>query len=151
MMKRNITLKKNAYFTVETALVLPLVMGALILTVFLFLFQYDRCLLEQDVNILAIYAGTAMAESVEKLEATVHRRTSKVSMEKYVAWEMNDLQVIVKGNRVSVRGGGQLTLPLPEWNFFGKENVWETQTLRETQRITPAAYIRLYRKVRGGE
>lgn len=150
-MKENISLKRNAYFTVEAALVLPLVMGALIITVFLFVFQYDRCLLEQDMNILAICAGTAMAESREELEASVRRKASEVFMDKYVAWEMKDMQVIVKGSRVSVKGGGCLTLPLPEWNFFGKENVWEAQTLRETLRITPTDYIRLYRKIRGGE
>lgn len=144
-------MKQNAYFTVEAALVLPLVTGALILTVFLFVFQYDRCLLEQDMNMLAVCAGTATAESREELETIVKRKASEVFMDKYVAWEMNELQVTVKGDKVSVRGGGCLTLPLPEWNFFVKENVWGARTLRETLRISPADYIRLYRKITGGE
>lgn len=153
-MKRNVSLKentssrKNAYFTVEAALVLPLVIGALIFTVFLFIFQYDRCLLEQDINMLAVCAGTATAENSEALERIIRKKASEVFMDKYAAWTMSDLQIAVKGNGVSVRGGGYLTLPLPEWNFFREENEWGAQALRETLRISPADYIRLYRKIK---
>lgn len=142
-------MKQNAYFTVEAALVLPLVMGMLILTVFLFVFQYDRCLLEQDMNMLAVCAGTARAESGEELETIVRRRISELYMDKYVAWEMKEQQITVEGHKVSVRGEGCLTLPV--WNVLGKENVWGAGTFRETLRISPADFIRLYRKIKGGE
>lgn len=138
----------NAYFTVEAALVLPLVMGSLIVTVFLFVFQYDRCLLEQDINRLAVCAGTAAAENSEELEAIIRKKSSEIFMDKYAAWKMNELQITVKGSKVSVRGGGYLTLPLPEWNFFREENEWGTRVLRETMRISPADYIRLFRKIK---
>lgn len=148
LLKKNTPLRENAYFTVEAALVLPLVIGALIFTIFLFIFQYDRCLLEQDINMLAVCAGTAMAENSEALEEIIRKKASEVFMDKYAAWTMSDLQIAVKGNRVSVRGGGYLTLPLPEWNFFREENEWGARTLRETLRISPADYIRLYRKIK---
>lgn len=141
-------MNKNAYFTVEAALVMPLVMGALIFTVFLFIFQYDRCVLEQDINILAVCVGTATAEDSEELEAVIRQKTSEIFMDKYVAWVMNELQINVKGDRVNVRGGGYLALPLPEWNFFREKNEWGARTLRETLRISPADYIRLYRKIK---
>lgn len=141
-------MNKNAYFTVEAALVMPLVIGALIFTVFLFIFQYDRCVLEQDINILAVCAGTATAEDSEELEAIIRKKTSELFMDKYVAWVMSELQITVKGDGVSVRGGGYLALPLPEWNFFREENEWRARTLRETLRISPADYIRLYRKIK---
>ncbi|MCM1192984.1 MAG: hypothetical protein NC123_08185 [Butyrivibrio sp.] len=146
-MKENIS---NAYFTVEAALVLPFVTSALIFAVFLFVFQYDRCLLEQDINMLALCAGTAAAENSEELETIIRRKASELSMDKYAAWTMNELQIGVKGDRVSVRGGGYLALPLPEWNFFREENQWETRVLRETLRISPADYVRLYRKIKDG-
>lgn len=147
-LKENTLSGENAYFTVEAALVLPLVTGALIFTVFLFIFQYDRCLLEQDINMLAVCAGTATAEDSKELEEILRRKASEVFMDKYAAWTMSDLQIAVKGDRVSVRGGGYLTLPLPEWNFFREENEWEARTLRETLRISPPDYIRLYRKIK---
>lgn len=152
-MKDNVSAKespsRNAYFTVEAALVLPLVIGALIFAIFLFFFQYDRCLLEQDINMLAVCAGTTAAENSGELEAVIQRKASELFMDKYIAWTMDELQIAVKGDRVSVRGGGYLTLPLPEWNFFREEDEWGVQTLRETLRTSPADYVRLYRKIKG--
>lgn len=143
--------EQNGYFTVEAALVLPLVMGALIFTVFLFIYQYDRCLLEQDMNLLAVCGGTAAAESEGELETSIRKKTSELYADKYAAWEMKELQVTVKSGKVSVTGEGILRLPLPEWNFFGKENLWGARVCRETRRISPADYVRLYRKLKGGE
>lgn len=143
-------MKENAYFTVEAALVLPIVMSALILTVFLFVFQYDRCLLEQDVNMLAVYAGTVTAGSRNALETAVRERATGILADKYAAWKAEELQVVVTGDKVSVRGRGSLTLPVPEWNLFGDENTWSAGIHRETRRISPADFIRLYRKIKGG-
>lgn len=144
-------MKQNAYFTAEAALVLPLVMGAVIFTVFLFIFQYDRCLLEQDMNMLAVWAGTAPAENAGDLETIIRRKTSEISQDKYIVWETDALQITVKGDEVTVDGGGSLTFPLPEWNFFETGNVWSARTRRETLRISPADFVRLYRKITGGE
>lgn len=144
-------MKRDAYFTVEAALVLPMVMSALILTVFLFLFQYDRCLLEQDMNMLAVCAGTVTAENRDALEKSIRESAAGISADKYVAWKMEELQAVVNGDKVSVRGRGSLILPVPEWNLFGKENTWSAGGQRETRRISPADYIRLYRKIKGGK
>lgn len=148
IMKRDIMKRAvKAYFTVEAALVLPLVIGALIVTVSLFLFQYDRCLLEQDINMLTVWAGTVTAESSEELEAAIRGRASELSMDKYAAWTMDELQIQVRGDLVSVKGGGHMTPPLPEWDFFSKRSCWEARALRETMRISPADHVRLYRKL----
>ncbi len=150
-MKNKFMMRQNAYFTVEAALVLPLVMAALMLTVFLFCFQYNRCLVEQDANMLAVCAGTAMAGNGEELAAAVRGRAAQISSDKYVAWEMTRQEASVKGRNVSVICAGRMTFPLPEWNFFVQEEVWCAQVLRETLRVSPADYIRLYRKIKGGK
>lgn len=49
--------KKNAYFTVEAALVLPIVIAALLFVIYMMLFQYDRCLLEQDMGAIALWGA----------------------------------------------------------------------------------------------
>ena len=38
----------SAYMTVEAALIIPIVMGSILFVVYMMLFQYNRCLLEQD-------------------------------------------------------------------------------------------------------
>lgn len=40
----------RAYFTVEAAVLYPVVLGVVLLMMYLLFFQYDRCLLEQDMG-----------------------------------------------------------------------------------------------------
>ncbi len=144
-------MKENAYFTVEASLVMPLVLSALILTVFLFVFQYDRCVMEQDMNLLAIYMGSVTAEDEDELRAAAQRKVSEISADKYVAWQISEMRVTVKGNKVHTRGSGSLTFPVPSWNFFHDENVWSAGVHREARRISPEDFVRLFRKIKGGK
>ena len=52
--KRFFCKKAGAYLTVEAALILPMVLGVIILVIYLLFFQYDRCLMEQNVGKLAL-------------------------------------------------------------------------------------------------
>ena len=51
--------RKNykAYFTVEAAVLYPIVLGVIVLMTYLLFFQYDRCLLEQDMGRAAVRSG----------------------------------------------------------------------------------------------
>lgn len=139
--------RSGAYFTVEAAIVFPFVTGALILTVFLFFFQYDRCLLEQDVSLLTLYAAGVEADRVQDAAELIGRRAAELSKEKYVAWESDELQIILEKSGVSISGAGRLTFPLPGWNFFNGDNEWMTGVSREAARLSPADFIRIYRRI----
>lgn len=143
--------KENAYFTVEAALVLPLVMGALLLTIFLFVFQYDRCLMEQDAGLLVLYAATLEAENGEEATMLLNGRASELYWDKYVAWEMEKLQINREKNEVRIEGEGKLTFPVPGWNFFNGNNVWRAKVLHRAVQFSPVDFIRMYRRIQGGE
>lgn len=140
----------NAYFTVEAALVLPLVMGAMIMGLYLFCYQYDRCILEQDIGSLLIYS-CAMAEenadSTEDIRENIELRAGALNRKKYAAWELTGLDIKIEKNRISLTGQGQLTFPVPGWNFWNKDNVWEAKVSYDSGRLSPVYYIRQYRKV----
>lgn len=140
----------NAYFTVEAALVLPLVMGAMIMGLYLFCYQYDRCILEQDVGSLLIYScalATENAGSTEDIRENIELRAGALNHTKYVAWELTALDIKIEKNRISLTGQGQLTFPVPDWNFWNKDNVWEAKVSYDSSRLSPVYYIRQYRKV----
>ena len=139
--------RSNAYFTVEAAIIFPLVTGALILMVFLFVFQYDRCLLEQDVSLLTLYAATLEADNAQDAAELIRRRAAELSKEKYIAWEPDELQITLKESGVRISGAGRLTFPLPGWNFFNGENEWKVNVLRESAQLSPADFIRIYRRI----
>ena len=49
----------TAYFTVEAAMVFPIVLSTVLFIIYTMFFQYDRCLLEQDIGVIAL-RGAAM-------------------------------------------------------------------------------------------
>lgn len=141
--------KQNAYFTVEAALILPLVMSAVLMEIFLLMFQYDRCVLEQDVNRMTICAAAVAGDTTEELEQKIRSRMRTVSMEKYLAWNMEKFQLEMVRGKVEVSGGGSFELPLPEWNLFTGESAWSAEVKRKAIKVSPTDFIRLYRKVKG--
>ena len=59
---------KNAYFTVEAALVFSITISVILFVVYLLLFQYDRCLLEQDMGAMALWGSRVEASDGMSLE-----------------------------------------------------------------------------------
>ncbi|MCQ2540427.1 MAG: hypothetical protein MJ114_08305 [Acetatifactor sp.] len=139
-------MKRNAYFTVEAALVFPLVLSALLMTVYLFLFQYDRCLLEQDMQLLALYAADIRTEDA----ADVQKRVQDLYLDKYAAWTMprENIKVTIKGAEVICSGSGELRLPIPGWNLFSDRKFYLHEYSCKLARTDPVGSIRLYRKLK---
>lgn len=140
----------EAYFTVEATLVLPLVMGAILLEVYLFCYQYDRCLMEQDMGSLVLWCNEIRlenADTVEKQKEKIKSRTSEIYRDKYAAWDLTAVNVQLEKNRVSVIGRGQLTFPVPGWNLWNNINLWESEAVYESKSISPVFYIRQLRKL----
>ncbi len=134
---------QNGYFTVEAALVFPVALGTVLFVVYMMLFQYDRCLLEQDLGALALWGSQAEAESEAELKTLLQKRTADMYWDKYAVWEMNTLDVRLEKNRISVTGEGQLTFPVPGINFWNRDNVWEAEAAYSFWRISPVDFVRL--------
>lgn len=140
--------RENAYLTVEAALVFPLVMGMILLVVYLLLFQYDRCLLEQDLGAMALWGGQVEEDDTAALEQRVQTRMAELYREKYVAWEFESLDANLNKNRFSVKGRGRLSFPVPGFNFWGSGNVWEAGADYGYSRFSPVNFIRICRKAK---
>jgi len=138
--------KENAYFTVEAALILPVVLGTLFLVIYLLLFQYNRCLMEQDLGALAMWGSSVEAADAASLEEKTKMRMAEMYREKYVAWEFTTLDVALEKNSFCADGTGRLAFPVPGINFWSAENVWKTESRYSFRRMSPAAFIRLCRR-----
>lgn len=140
---------RNAYFTVEAALVLPIVMSAMLLEIYLFCFQYDRCLLEQDAGSLLLWSSDAIRniEETDALKKQMQIRTAEVYADKYVAWDITAMDITLDKNHIKVSGQGSLTFPVPPWNIWNDTNLWETEAVYKSNRQSPVFYIRQYRKL----
>lgn len=141
--------KVSAFFSVEAAMILPLAIGAVLLAVSLFIFQYDRCLMEQDLAAQALKAAAAEAGTGEELAEKIRQQTAGLYRNKYVAWDILMLEIKMKKGIVEAVGKGEFRFPVPGWNFWNRENIWSVQTEYKAHRISPVSFIRNCRKLKG--
>ena len=141
--------EKNAYFTVEAALVLPMVISGMLLGIYLFCYQYDRCLLEQDMGSLVLWGSTEAenAGDAAELKRQLQRRAAELYLDKYVAWEMTSVEINLKNDRIDVAGGGNFTFPVPQWNLWNDSSRWKADASLQCARQDPVFFIRQFRKL----
>lgn len=141
-MNRVMNKKADAFFSVEAAMIIPLTVSAILLAVSLFVFQYDRCLMEQDMAAQALKAATVEAMTTEELTEKIQMQTAGLYRNKYVAWDIIMLEVKMKKGIVEAVCEGKLRFPMPGWNFWNSENIWNARTGYKAHRINPVTFIR---------
>ncbi len=139
---------RNAYFTVEAALVFPVVTGTILFVIYSMLFQYDRCILEQDMGAMALWGSLEEDRDTAALEEKVQRRMAELYRDKYVTWRFTAMNASLDKNYFSVQGAGEFTIPLKGWNFPGIGEVWGAKADYGYSRLAPVAFIRLCHKFR---
>ena len=138
----------NGYFTVEAAMVFPVALGTVLFIVYMLIFQYDRCLLEQDMGALALWGSRVRAESSAELRSLIQKQTNEIYKDKYAVWKMLVLDVKLEHNRFTATGKGQLAFPVPGMNFWNRENVWTAEAEYGFWRILPTDCVRLCNRVK---
>lgn len=138
----------DAYMTVEAALVFPVVMGSILFVIYTMLFQYDRCLLEQDTGAIALWGSLAEAADTAELESKIQKRMSEMYRDKYMMWRFQTLEASLDKNCFSVNGAGQLSFPFAGLNYWGSGNTWGVQAGYGYNRLEPVTFIRICRKAR---
>lgn len=149
--KMEYEMRQNAFFSLEAAIIVPLAIAAILLAVSLFVFQYDRCLMEQDVAVQTVKAASVEAKSNEELADKVRLQTAGLYRNKYVAWDMILLDIKIKKGIIEAAGEGVFRFPLPGWNPWNEDNVWNARAGYKAHRLSPVTFIRNCRKiVQGG-
>lgn len=141
--------QENAYFTVEAAMVMPIVIFTIVMLVYLLFFQYNRCLMEQDMGALALKGCSIQEDDKEALMQTLGYYANKTDKDKYVMWNMNDAEIKLETDKIEVLQKGGLIFP---FSGFMKEvdTRWDTVAVYKNQRINPVDFIRMYSKLTGG-
>ena len=142
--------KVQAYFTVEAAMIIPVVISVILFIIGLWFFQYDRCLLEQDMGALALKGSAMNAEDKTEAAEQVKDWQSRISRDKFVLWNQKDMEIKLEKDTIAVRGSGELEFPFAGMDFWGNA-VWRAQARYENHRIDPALFVRNYRRIVEGE
>ncbi len=131
----------KAYFTVEAACILPIVFGVYVFLIYGMFYQYDRCLLEQDVALLVL--RTQWEDDRKSVLSGDRMRES----ESYLAFEWGENVLKKEQGEILAQARGTVIMPfkgLMPWN--GKDD-WELKASYTCVEIKPTEWIRLKQKM----
>lgn len=136
------------YFTVEAALILPMVL--LILTTMLFMgfYSYDRCILEQSAYEAALRGSSNRLSTQEEAFAEAESAAQSLLTEKVFAVSGLTYTVTVTQKSVTVAYECNVNVPFISWLSEYLENVdFNICVAKTVPRSRPVEKIRLIRKV----
>lgn len=133
--------KVDGYFTVEAAMVLPIVLGTIVAVVYLLIFQYNRCLMEQDVGALALRGAVMQTQDGKERIRLMRQDAEGFYKEKYIAWRSGEVKLRQEKGRLYAEWSGEMELPFCER--------FSVQTSYENHIVSPIFFVRNYRKLRG--
>ncbi|MBE5874472.1 MAG: hypothetical protein E7287_08710 [Lachnospiraceae bacterium] len=133
----------RAYLTVEAAMVVPVVIGTIVFLIYMMFYQYNRCLLEQDVGVLAVRSVAMQEKDKTTLAVKLNEEAATLDNEKYVAWIMGEPDISIKGTITGISRMGGLVLT--------SGDLWKTQAVFESEQISPTFLVRSCRKIMGGK
>ncbi len=134
----------DAYFTVEAAVLYPLVLGVIVLMIYLLFFQYDRCLLDQDMGRAAVIAGSRWMEKKEELNRQLQKKEMFFDKSKYIAWETELPLWKLEENHVTVEQSGRLKYPFA--GMGTEQKYWSARASFQAERNNPVVHVRKYQK-----
>ena len=137
--------ESDAYFTVEAAILYPIILSVILLMTYLLLFQYDRCLLEQDIGKATVLSGSKWTLTKEQLNDYMQKKALHFDEEKYIAWENEDPLWKLEKNDVILEKTGRL-----RYSFAGMgtlEKYWSAKASFQVDRISPVFWLRRSRNV----
>lgn len=134
----------RAYFTVEAAVLYPVVLGVVILMMYLLFFQYDRCLLEQDMGKAAVRGGSRWMQKKEEVSRQLQEKDLFFDTEKYIAWESELPTWRLEKNQVTVEQTGRM--PYPFSTISGAPGYWSAKATFQVNRNSPVNILRTWRR-----
>ena len=105
----------NAYFTVEAALILPLVMLFTTMMIFLAFYSYDRCIMEQSAYEAAICGASNHIKEAKIAQKEVKKAAAGLIEGKLFAISDVTCEVKVNANDVIVSYSGNVNMPFVTW------------------------------------
>lgn len=140
MKEKEMRFAAEAYFTVEAAMIIPVVLSIIVMIIYLSFYLYDRCVMAQDCYVLSY------RQSIEK------GNTDRVGGEEIRSqfgeklFMLSGLETEAsKGGTIEVKGNAQMEPPLFGLSFFEEENLWRIGVGRKAKKTDPP---KDYRRVR---
>lgn len=138
--------EKNAYFTVEASMLMPLILGGIIFVIYLGIYLYNVSTLKQASYIAALRGSQLNGVSGEQIKHYTEQQLNKLLEDQVLAKERLKMQVLVTSSKVKVNISTKITMPFA--GFISKTiGFWEIENEAEADRLNPVDIIRNVRKI----
>lgn len=136
------------YFTVEAALVLAVVFPVLFFLMSWMFLVYNRCQLEQDLEVLAL-RGALCGGSKEERAAEIKRQEKTLSTERFVFLEREETRIELKGNQLRLKQSATMNIWGGRLLKAGGKNKLKAECINHCRDV--AFFLRACRKVKQGK
>lgn len=137
----------DGYFSVEAALVMPIVLTTIAFVIYLLLFTYNRCLAEQDIGIV-VFRGVISEEDNEAKMAAMRKGYREIYQDKYFAWHWGEPDFLVGRGKVSVEQTGSMETLFPRLDI-PEASLWKTDINYRNEICNPVTFVRRISKLTG--
>lgn len=107
--------RENGYFTVEAALIFPMVLLFTVMMIFLAFYSYDRCVLEQSAYEAALRGTGNHIKNAQEAYEQAYEAAGRLVEEKLFAMHDFEYEVSVSAEFVTVRYQCVVNMPLMGW------------------------------------
>jgi hypothetical protein len=106
--------------------------------------------MEQNAGVLALRGCTQQITDKEELVRYLAAQSGQTD-DRYLAWSMNQADISLSGNFVTVTQSGQLRFPFGTFLSWQGEGAWNSEIKYRNYRIRPVTFVRNCRKIMGGK
>ena len=140
--------EEQAYMTVEASLVLPTVIGGIIFILYLGIFLYNYCTINQTAYIAALRGIQIKNVSTDEIDNYVKKQIDELLFQNILAREEVKKEVRTSIGKVTVKMSTDVNIPFSDL-LSAKIHIWEIETEGYANRVNPIEIIRGVRKING--
>lgn len=129
----------RAYFTVEVTLVMPMIIGSILFIIGFLLFWYNRCLMEQDLNMLVVKGSQIREDDPEKYMEELRDWQQENFGEKYYGWIDEGMEYSREQNKIRLNKRGKMILG---------DRVWKAEATGTASQINAPVFLRVCRRAK---
>ena len=143
---RKKTWSLDGSYTVEMALLFPLILGVLLFSMGLTFYLYDLCVLDINANLAAL-EGQKYVDMSEGNRKKKIRERAEEAKDSLIAIEKLSVSVQTKGEKISVVYSGEYTFPIVNLFLNGNRKKEVVSVQAESVIQNAVEWIRTVRKV----
>lgn len=131
----------KAYMTLEASMLMPMILGGIVFTLYLGFYLYNVCLLQQVAYTAALRGSLIKEGSNEQIEEYTKNELNELLSSRLLAIKEWEGRVEVSSGKVRIWVSATTCMPFGEW-LSSRLGFWEYETNVQATRMDAVSHIR---------